>query len=275
MAKEKGLSQEIITKLNQNVATVIADTELGGFDKAYKIASAISILKELLTSEYMAPIMAMQGNKLGFKTDRDINQDGSKGQGYPEAIVKDCLIEAVLMGVQPYGNQFNIIASNCYLTKEGLGFMLSKWPGLWYRIVNGLPRINTESTSAAIEMKITWTLNGGVLQTEKLDIPVKMNKRMGVDAVIGKATRKARAWLYSSLSGSEVPEGDITDSGISAAELKPLDVAKDKEAERVAHMIEDATDITELEKLQPHLKNDDLLDKWNAKHIFITNKTKG
>lgn len=34
---------------------------------------------------------------------------------------------------------------------------------------------------------------------------------MGTDAVIGKATRKARAWLFSKLTGMEVGEGDVQD----------------------------------------------------------------
>src|SRR5215204_5340477 len=106
--------------LNEKVFSVLSADQLNGFEKAYLIANAIAELKSLLTPEYMKPIMQMQGNKLGFKTDKD--KDG----GYPEAIVKNCLIEAVLMGVQPFGNQFNIIANNTYITKEGYGYLLSK-----------------------------------------------------------------------------------------------------------------------------------------------------
>ena len=34
---------------------------------------------------------------------------------------------------------------------------------------------------------------------------------MGADAVIGKATRKARYWLFSFLTGTEFGEGDVLD----------------------------------------------------------------
>lgn len=195
----------IIVKLNTSVKLGYECNKLQGFDKAYKLAEATRQLKELLTSEYMKPIMELQGNKLGFKTDKD--NDG----GYPEKVVKNCLIEAVLTGVQVVGNQFNIIAGNMYLTKEGFGYLLNNYPNLTYEIIPKLPRINTDSTSAAISMQISWSLNAQEKQVREIEFPIKMNKYMGVDAVIGKATRKSRAWLYNSISGQEISDGDAQD----------------------------------------------------------------
>lgn len=192
----------IAEKLNNSVASVLGNGALIGFEKAYAVANAINELKSLLSPEYMKPIMELQGNKLGFKTDKD--KDG----GYSETIVKNCLIEAVLFGLQPCGNQFNIIAGNMYATKEGVGFLLSKIEGLSYDIVAELPRVKEQSS--AIVMKITWTLQG-FTQTKSIDIPIKVNNFMGTDAIIGKATRKARKWLYDTITGSEVPEGDVID----------------------------------------------------------------
>lgn len=199
---------EIAKVLNQSVLAVLGNDNIQGFERAFLIADAIGELKKLLTPEYMKPIMNLQGNRLGFKTDKDIAQGGGKGPGYPEDIVKNCLIEAVLYGVQPYGNQFNIIAGNFYATKEGCGYLLSKIPGLDYSIVAQLPRI--KEGSAAVVMEIEWTI-GGNTSKKSLDIPVKVNNYMGTDAVIGKATRKARKWLYDKLTGNELPEGDIQD----------------------------------------------------------------
>ena len=193
---------QIAEKLNNSVASVLGNGALIGFEKAYAVANAINELKSLLSPEYMKPIMELQGNKLGFKTDKD--RDG----GYSETVVKNCLIEAVLFGLQPCGNQFNIIAGNMYATKEGVGYLLSKIEGLSYDIIAELPRI--KDVSGAVVMKITWTLQG-VTQTKQLDLPIKINSGMGVDAVIGKATRKARKWLYDTITGSEVPEGDVID----------------------------------------------------------------
>lgn len=209
---EKLIPQNAVAiKLNYAVESVLAADGFSGFQKAYLIATAAGELKKLLTTDYMKPIMDLQGNKLGFKTDKDLAQGGGKGPGYPEEVVKNCLIEAVLTGVQPFGNQFNIIAGNCYITKEGFGYLLSNYVGLSYEIIPTLPRINADKSSAAIVMKVKWTLNG-VEKERELEIPVKMNSFMGTDAVIGKATRKARAWLYGTITGSEIPEGDATDT---------------------------------------------------------------
>jgi hypothetical protein len=209
---EKMIPQNAVAeKLNHAVSTVLTADGFSGFQKAYLIATAAGELKKLLTAEYMKPIMDLQGNKLGFKTDKDISQGGGKGPGYPEDVVKNCLIEAVLTGVQPFGNQFNIIAGNCYITKEGFGYLLANFPGLSYEIIPTLPRINGDKTSAAIIMKVKWVLNG-IEKERELEIPVKMNAYMGTDAVIGKATRKARAWLFNTITGSEIPEGDAMDA---------------------------------------------------------------
>jgi hypothetical protein len=186
----------VVEKLNSSVSKVLTANEMQGFEKSFLLANAIKELKLLLTSEYMKPIMEMQGNKLGFKSDKV----------YAEDVVKNCLIEAVLTGVQPFGNQFNIIAGNCYITKEGFGYLLGKFNGLNYKIISELPRIKDQS--AAVVMNIEWTLNG-VAKKESIDFPIKVNAYMGADAVIGKATRKARAWLYNQISGNEVGDGEV------------------------------------------------------------------
>jgi hypothetical protein len=68
--------------------------------------------------------MALQGSNLGFKTDKD------KTGGYSEAEVKTCLIDAVLLGLQPTGNEFNIIASQMYPTGVGFGALIKTTPRL-------------------------------------------------------------------------------------------------------------------------------------------------
>lgn len=200
---------EIAKALNDNVLSVLGNDKIEGFEKAFLIAQAVGRLRELLTAEVMKPIMNLQGNRLGFKTDKDILQGGGKGPGYPMEIVRDCLIEAVLFGLQPYGNQFNIIGGNMYATKEGLGSLLNKFPGLDWTISAQLPRIKDES--AAVVMEIEW-IRGGEKKTKSIDIPIRVNKFQGADAVLGKANRKARKWLFDKVSGVEVPEGDIQDA---------------------------------------------------------------
>ncbi len=195
---------DVAIELNTIVSAVTVYDETNGFEKAFQKSNAIIRIKSLLSDEYMKPIMALQGSRLGFKTDKDASG------GYTMDVVKNCLIEAVLSGLQPYGNEFNIIAGNCYFTKEGLGSLLAKVPGLSYEIIPTLPRINADKTSAAAIMKIVWTYQGKTSERE-IDFAIKVNQYMGADAVIGKATRKARAWLYGTIIGTEIADGDTTD----------------------------------------------------------------
>lgn len=246
MTAEKQI--QIGERLNSVVTGVLSQKEIDGFQKAFVVSKGINELRALLTPEYMKPIMEMQGTKLGFKSDKI----------YDEKTVKECLIEAVFLGLQPYGNEFNIIGGNCYATKEGLGSLLKKIQGLNYEIIPQLPRINADKTSAAIVMKIIWSLNGGTPNTREIEIPVKMNQYMGTDAVIGKATRKARAWLYGKLNDCEVPEGDVTDADFKIVDDKPTsrEIAKKKEYDQRTEFIQSAKTIEQLEQVEPYLEGE-------------------
>lgn len=239
---------DIAANLDVTVLAVMGENALTGFQRAYMIASATEQLREMLTPEYMNPIMKLQGSRLGFLTDKDKNADGTKGGGYPMEIVRECLIAAVLQGLQPSGNQFNIIAGNMYITKEGYHYLLSKIEGLKYSIPFELPRI--KEGSAAVVALIKWSFNGGVENTEKMDLPIKVNKFMGADAVIGKATRKARHWLYSTITGQDTGDGDVQDTEATVISSTPTKTAEQHEVERVKLLLEKCKTADEVQKLQ-------------------------
>lgn len=241
-------TQDDAEKLNQAIQIVTGSVGVSGFQRAYLLADGIQKLEALLTPEYMSPIMAMQGKKLGFRSDKD------KTGGYPMNVVKSCLIEAVLMGLEPYGNQFNIIAGNMYMTKEGAGHILNNYKGLSYDIVIGLPRVNAEKTSSAVEATINWTLNGKT-NSKIIPIAIKMDAYTSLDAVIGKATRKARAWLISAITGIEVGEGDVTEEASATVVSSKSGKKDDKEAEkeRILALIKEAQSIEELEFYLPEV----------------------
>ena len=245
---------EIALKLNSAVSSVITQTHLQGFERAYATAEAIQKLKDLLTPEYLQPIMALQGNRLGIKTDKD------KSGGYPADVFKNCLIEAVLMGLQPYGNQWNIIVGNFYPTKEGCGYLLNNWTGLKYSLICGVPQPNADGKSAVVDVKIKWTINNESKE-EVIPISIKMDAYTSVDAMVGKATRKGRAWLLSAISGIEITEADVTDAEFLDVTPKQThqEVSKSKEFERVKKHIEhkDTVSFAVLEKCKPAITEND------------------
>lgn len=207
-------NKEVAVRLNESVLSVINSDKVVLFEKANMVARAMEEIKTLLTPEYMKPIMNLQGNRLGFRTDKD------KNGGYPMETVKNCIIEATLMGLQVCGNQFNIIAGNTYATKEGLGYLLNNFPGLKYDLVCSLPKVNADKTGAAVDVSINYSLNGGPTNSKVIPIAIKMDSYTSVDAIIGKATRKGRKWLYDTITGSEIPEGDVTDAVVISSVIK-------------------------------------------------------
>lgn len=236
-------SAEITKKLDTTVLAVLGSNVAGGFEKAHAVALAIDELEGLMTNDYMKPIMKLQGNKLGFRTDKD------KTGGYEMAVVRRCLIEAVLVGLQPAGNQFNIIAGKMYPTKEGCGYLLNRFPGLQYQIVCGLPQINKEKTGAAVEVTINWKYAGHTNQ-QLVPFPIKIDQYASVDSIIGKATRKARAWLLSTITGVEITSGDVEDATPINVESTVRKSTAQMEEDRMKQLISTCETLDELHSLQ-------------------------
>lgn len=202
--------QDLMTvadKLDQLAETGLCN-DLTGFKKAFALANAIVALREALTDEVMKPIMSLQGSPLGFRTDRDRDKD----KGYPVDTVRECAISALLKGVQMTGNQFNIISGRDYITKEGFTALLKNVPGLTYSIDLGLARLK-EDKGAVVSPKITWQRNGGEPHNKTLELAIRVNAGMGHDAILGKAERKAKCWLYNEVTGNSYTDADAEDSG--------------------------------------------------------------
>jgi hypothetical protein len=143
-------------------------------------------------------------------------------------VVRDVLIEAVSYGVQPAGNQFNIIAGRCYITKEGYTYLLNQTKKEWDVVPKSPPRIQGESALVIMDMKYRDAGTEKWTSLDPFEVPVKVNKMMGVDAVIGKATRKASKRLYEKITGRVTPEGDVEDVDVTVVEStqkKPVSTA--------------------------------------------------
>ena len=200
---------EISKRIDSEMLQVFGDSQLKGFEKAAKLASGIDVLRTLLSDEYMKDIMKLQGSKLGFRTDKDRKPDGSKGDGYPVEIVRDVLIEATLIGLEPVGNHFNIIGGNMYVTKEGAEYLLNKEsvrPILRF----GPTKIDQQGKVARLDVEVEWTQDGKK-NKEIVPLSTKWNAYTTEDAIHGKATRKARVWLYNRIHNTQISDGDIQD----------------------------------------------------------------
>ena len=214
-AEEKFLS--ISKVIDSEISTVLA-SNVNGFQKAFVMSSAIDIIKEQLSDEYMKPIMALQGTSLGFKTDQDTVKvkEGSKwvtkkGDGYPMEIVKECLIEATFLGLEVTGNQFNIIGGNMYPTREGFGALLDKMKGLKKNFTYTNIQQPAGQKVAYVKVRIDWQFDGETPKKQEIEFPIKSNEYTSYDALIGKAERKAKRWLCNTIKGTDISDGDVSD----------------------------------------------------------------
>lgn len=225
------VSNETIAALDKAAADgALAQREVSQFKRTMMTANVITTLRNLLTPKIMQPIMALQNTSLGFKTDNY--------NGYPIDVVKDALIEATFKGVYPVGNEFNIIAGRCYITKEGYFHKLSDIPEFSWIEVPSIPR-NIGDAGAVVEVTLEWTLKGKKFE-RKLNFAIRVNKGMGSDAIVGKAIRKARAWLYTTVTGQEVGDGDVEgDAEIIDIKAEPV---KESPFEQKAEDAEEITD---------------------------------
>jgi len=260
-------NQSLVSKeLNSQVLAVL-NNKVEGFEKAFVMSSAIMVLKERLTPEFMKPIMFLQGSNLGFKTDKD------KAGGYSEQEVKSCLIDAVLLGLQPTGNEFNIISGNMYPTRQGFGSLLEKVQGLKYSIVYSNPIFSSDKTSATCKCLIKFELNGEKNEQE-IEFPIKSNNYATADAILGKAERKARRWLFNKVKGTDIPDGDVTDIPHTEvrSSINPIKAAIDKENERILVHIEKAQNIKELTSCKQKISktNEVTFEPYLSKYIELS-----
>jgi hypothetical protein len=175
------------------------------------LATAISELREALTPAIMSDFLKLANTPLGFRTDRGPGSASNK-EHYPDAIVKDCLIQAMVRGVRPNGNEFNIIAGQCYVTKDGFRRLLRDFPGFSdFKIDLGVPKASGDG--AIVHCSATWRI-GGIPDSIECDIPVKGT---GCDLLLGKAESKLYRRIYSRLTGSDLSDVASGEDGESTS----------------------------------------------------------
>lgn len=191
---------EPVRKLDVILADSLLPAGAPSFQRLFKLSTQIVELRSLLTPAIMEKICALQNNPLGFLTDRPT--------GYDMDTIRDCTIWATCNGLSMVGNQVNIIAGRGYATKEGLKQKLLSIQGLSFSVVHGIPTLREQG--AVVTTRVEWQYNGEK-SSQELTLPIRVNKGMGADAVLGKATRKAYAWLLEKISGTNVADGEASD----------------------------------------------------------------
>lgn len=182
---------------------------VSNFGAAFTAVNVIALLREAMTDEVMDKVfMPLMNTKIGFLTDRN-GRARSGGRAplplYTRDIVRDCIIDAVTIGLLPTGNQFNIIAERMYPTKEGYTSLLRKL-GVKYFIDTSYDKGQTQNF-AEIPCKINYEYNGekngfSIIAT------VKKDDYSSHDQLRGKAERKAKKALYEYITRCDFGDAD-------------------------------------------------------------------
>lgn len=184
---------------------------VNNFAAAFTAVGVVQLLREALTDQVMTEVfMPLMNTKIGFLTDRTPEQiaKGKCTGYYPIATVRDCLIDAVVMGLMPTGNQFNILAGRMYPTKEGYSALLNKI-GCKYIPEVGLDESEPNAKAAIIPVLMQYSYQG---EKNKLLVKAtcKKDSYSSLDQLRGKAERKAKKVLYEYLTGQDLGEDGET-----------------------------------------------------------------
>lgn len=200
----KASMEEIVTldDKTKKIAAKLQEARDEGSDwlVAMYTARGIAELQKCITDNIMHDFMSLQGSVLGFRTDKD----GSGG--YKIDQVKDVLIKSLMLGLRPTGNEWNIIAGNLYVTKEGFRRLLKELPGFSnLQVQFGVP--HTSENGALVPADASWRYQGKDYSMSchgDFRIPIRINKGMGADAILGKAESKLLRRIYQQCTGSAV-----------------------------------------------------------------------
>lgn len=191
---------------------------LGQLARGISMAAAIHRLRSLVTPEMVAHAMALMNTPLGFKTDRDPAR-AQNATPYSEAVVKDCLIQSLLIGLYPVNNEWNIIAGNMYVALNGVKRLVESWPGVSnVRLVVHVHQPSSDNSFAFVPVSCYWHQSGEskelhLTKTADADtrLVVRVNAGMGPDAIAGKARRKAYVRVLELLSQFKIDDADASE----------------------------------------------------------------
>lgn len=182
---------------------------MGQFERMFALGEGIRTLNDMITKPMMEKIMYLQGQPLGFRTDMDPTKKNPNQNGYPVEKVKPIFIEAVLRGLPPVGNCFNIISDRLYITKEGFKHILKNYPGLTDLKYTMEPPVVRDKRTI-VDFESTWKMNGQQ-QTLCGSIPITTNAYSTPDQILGKGERKLLYRVHAEVTGSVVSEFEERD----------------------------------------------------------------
>ena len=202
-------------------------TTAGQFKIMALRAKAMSLINTAMDDEFIANVSRFcQNSRLGFLTDRPdvgggVAKDG-KPAGYPPHVLRTCIMEAAIAGLLINGNEFNIIGGNMYTAINGFRGLFRRNRGFSdlkvdlgtpsYENSGATDRYGDPIVRALVKASATWSFMGKPDSMTGIVIPIRVNKGMGDDAILGKAERKLLSRVYNQVVGMNLYDGDASDA---------------------------------------------------------------
>lgn len=224
--------------VQREALAILGDKTLDDMAKSYATACAVQQFRSTLSDEkIMAPVMALQGNAVGFLTDKD------KTGGYDVATVRDSVVTAMLLGFRLTGNEFNIISGRFYAAVNGCDRKFNEMCAEPPAHEPGEVDFQLDRKRGVVDYKITYRLKGDSAPNIHVQrVAVKLSfSRDGMllstdDAVIGKARRKVLWNLLRSVRGFDLglEDGEIEKNVTPSADAPAARVTARANAARSA-----------------------------------------
>lgn len=224
--------------LSNSITTDIRNAE-EGLMKSAVMGNALVRLSEAMENPDVTNLrIYLQDTDVGFLTDRKPRKQGDKP--YPIEVVRGVAVRAILHGAQLHGNEFNIIASSCYLTVNFYRRTIAEHPGvtdldiqtfvpedapkkvgnnLFYRF-GGYARCRVDGK--LIEVRARKTDSGDSRMIVKA-----YDNDTAYDGAEGKALKRLAKRLYLRIKGVELSDDDSDD------DMEPLKVLRPAEKRRL------------------------------------------
>lgn len=221
------VSPAVLAKAEQDFAAVCSQAQelklAENAGAAFRAVGVVTSLRQILTDDIMnAVFMPLMNTSIGFLTDHDPNKTDKKtgrpGVPYSVSVVRDCLIDAVMRGLLPTGNQFNIIAGRQYTTNEGYSYLLKKL-NVRHMISKAILPSAPNAPFVDVKCNISYLVNGEPGKSFSITVQCKQDNFSSPDQIKGKADRKAKKTLYEFITGEDVRDGDV----VSADDDLPVD----------------------------------------------------
>lgn len=202
--------EQLTTQLAQIQTEVNTLSKNNSLVSCLSAANAMFLLDQVLSDDvvrtYFLPLM---NTRAGFLTDRNPFKT-KRGQQPPTPYsipeVRMCLKDAILKGLLPIGNQFNIIAGSVYITREGYTALLSKL-GVKHRIIPS--QMPDKNGCAVYSVRIEAVTAQGERISYTNEVTLKRGQYDSDALLQGKAYARSVKSLWTYVSGLD--SGDVVE----------------------------------------------------------------